>query len=55
MFPRTDAYIKKSNDELAKTGHFQFSKSIFEVKNQLNLSENYFLVGITVLEMAFNL
>ena len=29
-------FIKRSNDKLAKIGHFQFSESIFNVKNQLN-------------------
>ena len=33
-----------NNDEPAKIWHFQFSESIFEVKNQLPLLENDFLI-----------
>ena len=38
--------VNKSNGELTKIGHFQSSKSIFEVKYQLNCPEKYFFVRI---------
>ena len=40
-------FVHRKNGEPVKIGHFQFSQSIFEANNQLNLSENDFLIEIS--------
>ena len=38
------AFVNRNNDKSAKIRHFQFSDSIFEAENQLDLPENDFLI-----------